>query len=192
MTPAPIDFAFIESRDKNPGVASLRQMEKAFDNTIKVDSALLDTLNSFLSRKPTRTGIIFRIGILNSGDSDGVIFPNATLAFLQNRQVKLINVAPSNGSDVLPSLAPSPGTLSVVPGLAAPTVASASPPVIPFNVVHAHSFVELTMGVDPIKTPLDDQKSLQSAVEHESQERFTVILISSGSSSISGEANLPG
>jgi hypothetical protein len=195
MTLGPIDFAFMESRQKDSAVASLRQMDRTFDSTIKVDTALLAALNSFLSQKPTRTGIIFRIGILNSGDSDGVIFPNATLAFLQNRQVKLINVAPSNGSDMPPSVVANLGSLPgspVVPSVAAPSVASTPPPVIPYNVVHAHSFVELTMGVDTIKTPLDDQKSLQSAVEHESQERFTVSLRSSGSSPISAEANLPG
>ena len=126
--------------DKERVMTVLRQNDKDYENTIQLDTALLSNVDSVLSKGSKRTGVAFNIGILNSGDFDGVIFPNATLSFLRNKQVSLVVNQLSHTDS--------------------------------YNVVHAHSFIELTMDVDGIKTPPEDQSSLQSAVEHESQERY--------------------
>jgi len=123
------------------------------------------------------------VGVLNSGDSDGVIFPNASLSFLQNIEVKLIGLAASRVSPYEPPTAlPPPLPVEAPSGYVA----------APFNVVRAHSFLELTLGIDAINTPAGTQEPLLSAVEHESQERFTIVLKSSSSKPIAGESNLPG
>jgi hypothetical protein len=130
--------------------------------------SLMATLSDFIGAPEKRTGkVSFKVGVLNSGDSDGVIFPSAKLS-AHNFDVSLRNTSPF---------------------VAAPWSGNFNPNGS-FNVIRAHSFLEVNFIVDETKTLPSAQDSWRAAVKNGTQDDYTIELKTSGSP-IVGKGQLP-
>ncbi|MGH7837688.1 MAG: hypothetical protein ACREQC_07675 [Candidatus Binataceae bacterium] len=155
--------------NKQGTINILRNYENSISDQHKAGVTLLATLSDFVAAPAKRTGkVSFKVGVLNSGDSDGVIFPSATLSS-HNFDLTLRNTPPFTP---FPYAAVNPTTNGS------------------FNVVRAHSFSEVDFVVDDTKTLPVAQDSWRSAVKSGTQEDFTIQLTTSGRP-IGGKGQLP-
>ena len=156
-------------QDKRLTINMLRDYERQFADARKVAEAFESALKTFAEAAPVRTGkVTFRVGVLNSGDSDGVVFPSAKLT-CQGSELQL---RATNGSPYF----------SAVP---APSVPSSA-----YNVVRSHSFTEILLEINDAVTPPDAQNSWRALVKAQSQDEFTIQLKTSGSP-VTGKGRLP-
>ncbi|HKV56550.1 MAG TPA: hypothetical protein VJN94_18085 [Candidatus Binataceae bacterium] len=154
--------------DRKLAISLLRDNEVSIADIRKELTDFQDKLQVFVSAPIRRTGkVSFRVGVLNSGDSDGVIFPSASLSFHDS---KLTLHNGSLASMMAPYVAPFPG--------------------VAFNVVRAHSFNEISFVLDDALTPPGAQNEWRSLVTGGVQEKFTIELKTSARP-ISGGGWLP-
>jgi hypothetical protein len=135
-------------------------------------SNFMTKLNDFAASPATRTGdVSFRVGILNYGDTDAVIFPSAGLLFHETHlDLRIAN----------------PTALSL--GVGPVTTTSSAAPVL--NVVRQHSFAEITLTVDTSTTSPIAQDAWRSLVKQKAQEQFT-IEVNSSTERVSAKGWLP-
>jgi hypothetical protein len=156
-------------QDKRLTINMLRDYEKQFADARKIAEVFESELKTFAEAAPMRTGkVTFRVGVLNSGDSDGVVFPAAKLT-CQGSELQL---RATNGSSYF----------GAAPYTAVPSSA--------FNVVRAHSFTEIMLEINDSVTPPDAQNSWRALVKAQSQDEFTIQLKTSGSP-VTGKGRLP-
>jgi hypothetical protein len=156
---------------ENPkaAIGKLRDYEKAFSKDHDMIETVTAQLDAFVAATPKRTGnVTFKVGVLNSGDSDGVIFPDAGLS-CHVSDLKLQSTISAVQSAFL---------------LSSPSPAS------PFSVVREHSFSEITLELNSTVSRPQDQQNWASLVKSGTQEEFTIELKTS-TSPISRKGILP-
>jgi hypothetical protein len=177
----PLEVAAREHRKDT--IAILHNGENTFAEVVASDDAFLSKMKDFASAKPKRTGqVTFKIAILNAGDSDAIIFPQAA------------NLSFGGASTSQNTLSPKKRIIALRPSV--PTVpyyrvfVSDSSTTSPFSVVRTHSFQEAVFVIDEGSAGQDDLNAWRSHVVHEDQLDFTITLTSSAGL-ISGAGTLP-
>jgi hypothetical protein len=163
----------IRNDQKEDVLAILKDNASAADDWITQLGPLVSQLSSYnsASSNPRSGNVSFKVGILNSGDSDAVIFPDATLSF----------------QDSHAALRPTPSAPGVITGFPQ-TPFSQLPPV---NVVRSHSFTEVSLVIDDTVTQPNVQYAWRDLVINAIQQGFSINLISSSKKPLSGSSRLP-
>ncbi len=158
------------THDRSSTISTLNDEVRDYDNDRQILEILTKQLDDFVAGGITRSGsVTFKIGVLNRGDSDGVIFPKSDL------------------SSVVSTLKLRTATNSPVPFMYVPPFNSVS--TSSYTVVKAHSFTEITIEIDEATSP-PDMATWKQLVIARNPEEFQITLPTSAKS-ISRTDHLP-
>ena len=145
-------------------------------NMIDDINRLEKELKSLSETNISRTGkVFFHIGILNSGDSDGVLYPEASLEF---KGINLVLYCETGESNIgVPHYQPiSGGSKSVR---------------LNYSVIRSHSFAEIMFVIAESKSTPDDFKKWEKAVENKEQAEFRIRINAGGGKKLTEVGWLP-
>lgn len=142
------NLAAMARRNRPEALEVLRGYLKGINLKLPALKTLLSEVQALKSRKSMpRTGVVqFYVGVLNSGDGDAVIYPNATLKF-GDSAVALVRRggAARNQSEQ-------------------------------FTVIKGHSFAEIPLVIDDAKSEGAALSRWKALVTNQAQEKFTIEL----------------
>jgi len=140
-------YALIK-KDREGALRALKSTKKQLDVWIEILNSVLVEFNKFMSLESVpRTGqVVFLVGILNHGDSDGVIYPEASLSFGDS------SISLRKGDKVVrPFNSDSP-----------------------YLVIKSHSFEEVIFVVDEAGSVTGSLNKWRSLVQNRVQESFSL------------------